>query len=205
MPHIPGNVQGQIGWDFEQPDLVEGVPAHGRNLVISKIPSNPNSDLSCFNDLMKKFSPQKGRFCILESYMVIFIGLCWHKCLLCSVNLRPRGVLSWPSDVSDPQLRFGHKGWQHHGGATTDRQDLSQEHRNPALVLGKEKSSVNQNQLHILRGSSGEGHCALWHRAEMSHPSQNLWSFLSHTAHDPCSIGDLDCSQVLSTETKGSL
>lgn len=53
-------------------------------------------------------------FCIFESSMVIFIGLCWHKCLLCSVNLRPGGVLSWPSDVTDPQVRFGHKGWQHH-------------------------------------------------------------------------------------------
>ena len=27
---IPGNVQGQVGWGFEQLGLVEGVPAHGR-------------------------------------------------------------------------------------------------------------------------------------------------------------------------------
>ena len=27
---LPGIVQGQIGWGFEQPGLVEGVPAHGR-------------------------------------------------------------------------------------------------------------------------------------------------------------------------------
>ena len=26
---IPGRVQGQVGWVFEQPGLVEGVPAHG--------------------------------------------------------------------------------------------------------------------------------------------------------------------------------
>ena len=26
---IPGSVQGQVGWGFEQPGLVEGVPAHG--------------------------------------------------------------------------------------------------------------------------------------------------------------------------------
>jgi len=26
---LPGSVQGQAGWGFEQPDLVEGVPAHG--------------------------------------------------------------------------------------------------------------------------------------------------------------------------------
>jgi len=25
-------VQGQVGWGFEQPDLVEGVPAHGRGV-----------------------------------------------------------------------------------------------------------------------------------------------------------------------------
>jgi len=36
MPHrtygcsLPGSVQGQAGWGFEQPGLVEGVPAHGR-------------------------------------------------------------------------------------------------------------------------------------------------------------------------------
>ena len=29
---IPGSVQGQVGWGFEQPGLVEGVPAHGRGL-----------------------------------------------------------------------------------------------------------------------------------------------------------------------------
>ncbi|GAB0191433.1 cAMP-dependent protein kinase inhibitor alpha [Grus japonensis] len=27
---IPGSVQAQTGWGFEQPGLVEGVPAHGR-------------------------------------------------------------------------------------------------------------------------------------------------------------------------------
>jgi len=27
---LPGSVQGQVGWGFEQPALVEGVPAHGR-------------------------------------------------------------------------------------------------------------------------------------------------------------------------------
>ena len=27
---LPGSVQGQVGWGFEQPDLVEGIPAHGR-------------------------------------------------------------------------------------------------------------------------------------------------------------------------------
>ena len=29
---IPGSVQGQVGWGFEQPGLVEGVPAHGRGV-----------------------------------------------------------------------------------------------------------------------------------------------------------------------------
>ena len=27
---IPGNIQGQVGWGSEQPDLVEDVPAHCR-------------------------------------------------------------------------------------------------------------------------------------------------------------------------------
>jgi len=27
---FPGNIQGQVGWGFEQPDLVEDVPAHCR-------------------------------------------------------------------------------------------------------------------------------------------------------------------------------
>jgi len=27
---LPGSVQGQVGWSFEHPGLVEGVPAHGR-------------------------------------------------------------------------------------------------------------------------------------------------------------------------------
>jgi len=29
---LPGSVQGQVGWGFEQPGLVEGVPAHGRGV-----------------------------------------------------------------------------------------------------------------------------------------------------------------------------
>jgi len=27
---LPGSGQGKVGWGFEQPGLVEGVPAHGR-------------------------------------------------------------------------------------------------------------------------------------------------------------------------------
>jgi len=29
---IPGSVQGQAGWDFEQPGLMEGVPPRGKGL-----------------------------------------------------------------------------------------------------------------------------------------------------------------------------
>jgi len=29
---LPGSVQGQVGWGFEHPGLVEGVPAHGRGV-----------------------------------------------------------------------------------------------------------------------------------------------------------------------------
>ena len=31
---IPGGVQGQAGWGFEQPGLVGGVPAHARGLEL---------------------------------------------------------------------------------------------------------------------------------------------------------------------------
>jgi len=29
---IPGNIQGQVGWGSDQPDLVEDVPAHSRRI-----------------------------------------------------------------------------------------------------------------------------------------------------------------------------
>jgi len=29
---LPGRVQGQVGWGFKQPGLVEGIPDHGRGL-----------------------------------------------------------------------------------------------------------------------------------------------------------------------------
>ena len=29
---LPGSVQGQAGWGFEEPGLVAGVPAHGRGV-----------------------------------------------------------------------------------------------------------------------------------------------------------------------------
>ena len=41
-------IQGQVGWDSGQPDLVAGNPAHGRggwNCIISKVPSNPNHSM----------------------------------------------------------------------------------------------------------------------------------------------------------------
>jgi len=47
-----GSVQGQVGRGFEQPDLVEGVPVHGRggwNEVIFKHSSNPARSVTlCF-------------------------------------------------------------------------------------------------------------------------------------------------------------
>ena len=30
--HLPGNIQGQAGWDFEQPDMVGGVPSYSREV-----------------------------------------------------------------------------------------------------------------------------------------------------------------------------
>jgi len=46
MPH-PWKCQGQDGCGFEQPGLVEDVPAHSRRLeqVIFKVPSNPNHSM----------------------------------------------------------------------------------------------------------------------------------------------------------------
>jgi len=29
---LPGNVQGQVGWGFEKPGLVEDASAHGRGI-----------------------------------------------------------------------------------------------------------------------------------------------------------------------------
>jgi len=29
---ITGRVQGQVGWGFEEPDLVKGLPAHSRGV-----------------------------------------------------------------------------------------------------------------------------------------------------------------------------
>ena len=34
---IIGSVQGQVGQDFEQPDLVEGVPAQGRRVGLDDL------------------------------------------------------------------------------------------------------------------------------------------------------------------------
>ena len=34
---LPGSVQGQAGWGFEQPGLGEGVPAHGRGVRLDDL------------------------------------------------------------------------------------------------------------------------------------------------------------------------
>ena len=34
---MPGNIQGQVGWGSEQPDLVEGVPDHGRGVGLDDL------------------------------------------------------------------------------------------------------------------------------------------------------------------------
>jgi len=34
---IPGNIQGQVGWGSEQPDLVEDGPAHCRGVGLNDL------------------------------------------------------------------------------------------------------------------------------------------------------------------------
>jgi len=34
---LPGRVQGQVRWDFEQPDLVEGIPTYGRGVELDDL------------------------------------------------------------------------------------------------------------------------------------------------------------------------
>jgi len=34
---IPGNIQDQVGWGFEQPDLVSGVPARCRGVGLDDL------------------------------------------------------------------------------------------------------------------------------------------------------------------------
>ena len=34
---LPGSVQGQAGWGFEQPDLVKDVPAHDRRVGLDDL------------------------------------------------------------------------------------------------------------------------------------------------------------------------
>ena len=41
----PGSVQGQAGWGFEQPGVVEGVPAHGGRVELDYIPYNTNHSM----------------------------------------------------------------------------------------------------------------------------------------------------------------
>ena len=45
---LPGSIEGQAGWDCEQPRLEGGVPAcsRGWNQVILKVPSNPNHSMT---------------------------------------------------------------------------------------------------------------------------------------------------------------
>lgn len=60
---IPGSVQGQVGWGFEQPGIVEGVPAHSGGLEL--------------DDLKGPFQPQTFNnsvillLCIFMSYIYI--------------------------------------------------------------------------------------------------------------------------------------
>jgi len=45
---LPEIVHGQVGWAFEQPGLVEGVPAYSKvhwNYIMYKAPSNPNKSI----------------------------------------------------------------------------------------------------------------------------------------------------------------
>ena len=48
---MTGSVQGQAGWGFEQPAVVQGVPAHGRGVGTSwSIRSLPTQTILWFND-----------------------------------------------------------------------------------------------------------------------------------------------------------
>jgi len=51
----PPRAQGQVGRIFEQPGLVEGVPAPGRgawNKMIFEVPSNPSHSMILFDDIL---------------------------------------------------------------------------------------------------------------------------------------------------------
>ena len=50
---LPGTVQGQVGWGFEQPDLVEDVSAHGRGG--GTLMSFPTQTILWFHDSMISF------------------------------------------------------------------------------------------------------------------------------------------------------
>jgi len=62
---LPGGVQGQAGWGFEQPGLVGGVPAYSRGVGTRwplRVPSNPNhsaivAKISC----VRQYEVEEGR------------------------------------------------------------------------------------------------------------------------------------------------
>jgi len=57
---LPGSVQGQVGWGFEQPGLVEGVPAHGRGIGTRwSLRSVPTQTIFWFYDSMNLLVKEK--------------------------------------------------------------------------------------------------------------------------------------------------
>ena len=71
---LPGSLQGQVGWGFEKPGLVEGVPAHGRRLGTRwSIRSLPTQSILWFYDSPEKVQHKPTKFikrvdCLIQGW-----------------------------------------------------------------------------------------------------------------------------------------
>lgn len=72
-PSLDGNIQGQVGWDSEQPDLIEGVPAYFREFGLGplKVPSKPN-----YSNFLWCPTPALLRSWVRSQLGILFIQSC---------------------------------------------------------------------------------------------------------------------------------
>ena len=99
---LPGSVQGQAGWGFEQPGLVEGVPAHGRGVgtrgSVRSLPTQTNlwfilwfydslSDFCIVCDIIIVYE-MNFIICMMISRYSISLSCCWYGSSLFLNELR---------------------------------------------------------------------------------------------------------------------
>ena len=119
---LPGSVQGQVGWGFEQSGLVEGVPAHSRGVGTRwSLRSLPTQTILWFFDF-------QNWSCSVKSLLSRACITCSDQHAYVCGNIMTSTRVSWLHYSIKTGRNFrGYKGWRSSSTTNTQNQSIRAE------------------------------------------------------------------------------